>query len=107
MNASISNLLSTIVATFAPVRPTRVSFPSSAVDSTEPVEIQKRSTLKIAKPLGRTVTCLTGTVWVTVDCDCRDHVLEAGQSFAPTTDKLMMVHALEQSTVRIVTSRGR
>jgi len=107
MNASILNFISTIVPKLAPVRPTRASYPPSAVDLTKPVEIQKRSTLKIANSLGRKVTCLTGTVWITVDYDRRDHILEAGQSFVPVTNELVLVHALERATVDIVTVQGR
>ncbi len=37
--------------------------------------------LALAHGAGRRVACLAGALWVTQDCDTRDIVLEAGESF--------------------------
>lgn len=49
---------------------------------------------------GGTIACIQGCVWLTHDGDCRDIVLEAGQSHVADRDSRLVVHALERSTVR-------
>ena len=64
-------------------------------------EIARRDTVKIARAQGAVVECLDGCVWITLDGDLRDCVLEAGQSLCIDRDRRVLVHALKTSRVRI------
>ena len=44
-------------------------------------ELGTSATTWIARPLGRTVTCESGTLWLTFDNEPADVILEAGQSY--------------------------
>ena len=47
------------------------------------------------------VTCTRGSVWVTLDDDVRDFVLEAGESFRVPARKRAVVYAFEVSVVAL------
>lgn len=49
---------------------------------------------------GVTVECLSGQIWITLDGDPRDVVLDPGQMFTAERDKRILVMALEEATVR-------
>lgn len=54
----------------------------------------------------RSVECLRGSVWLTIDNDPRDVVLKAGESFhAKPTDRVI-VQALAAARVRCLAERG-
>lgn len=55
----------------------------------------------VRQPLGRTVTCDAGTLWLTFDCKSLDIVLEAGQSHRCADATALMVYALEPARVRL------
>jgi hypothetical protein len=50
------------------------------------------------------VECLEGCVWLTHDGDCRDVVIDAGQSFVADRDSRLLIHALSGSSIRLVRS---
>lgn len=64
-------------------------------------ELPKGRTLTLRKPLGQRVECLDGCVWITLDGDPRDVVLEAGQAFTADRNQPALIHALEASLVRV------
>ena len=43
-------------------------------------QLEKNATTWIARPLGRTITCATGTLWLIFDNELADVILEAGES---------------------------
>lgn len=53
---------------------------------------------------GGRIECTEGTVWLTHDGDCRDVVLEAGQSHMVDRDSRLVIYALSTSAVRLVSS---
>lgn len=55
----------------------------------------------VRRPLGRTVTCVAGTLWLTFDGTPQDIVLEAGQSHRCRDDAALMVYALDAARVRL------
>jgi hypothetical protein len=65
-------------------------------------EIAKYETVTVMQPQGSIIECLNGSIWVTLDFDPRDVVLEAGQSFIADSDQRLLVHALNESRVRIL-----
>lgn len=74
-----------------------------AVAPTAPVagELDKGTTTWIASPLGRTVTCETGTLWLTFDNEPTDVILEAGQSHPCVKAAKLAIHALSAARVSV------
>ncbi|MEO6032586.1 MAG: DUF2917 domain-containing protein [Burkholderiaceae bacterium] len=64
-------------------------------------ELSKGRTLILLEPLGRGVECLEGCVWITLDHDRRDFIVEAGQTFTACSNQRALIHALETSRVRV------
>ena len=50
---------------------------------------------------GSSVECTQGCVWLTYDGDCRDVVLQAGQSHVGDRDTRLVISAMEPSAVRL------
>ena len=53
---------------------------------------------------GGRIECTDGTVWLTHDGDCRDVVLEAGQSHMADRDSRLVIYALSSSVVRLTSA---
>lgn len=54
---------------------------------------------QVKSPLGVTLECLSGQVWITLDGDPRDVVLDPGQMFTVDRDQRTLVMALDEATV--------
>lgn len=65
-------------------------------------EIARNGILEVQQPLGVTIECLAGAVWVTLDTDARDVVLDAGQAFVVDRNQRTLLQALTVSRVRLV-----
>jgi hypothetical protein len=63
--------------------------------------LEKNATTWIARPLGRTVTCETGTLWLTFDNESADVILEAGQSHRCAKGSKLAIHALSAARVSV------
>jgi Protein of unknown function (DUF2917) len=63
--------------------------------------LTKDSTLTLQRPQGARVECLKGQLWITLDHDMRDIILEAGQSYCADHQSRMLIHALAASNLRI------
>jgi hypothetical protein len=63
--------------------------------------ICKQATLRYPNLLGARIECLEGDVWVTLDSDCRDVVLRAGQSLLVDRETQVLIHALADACTRI------
>lgn len=76
-------------------RPVASAGPSSQL-------LHKTATLVVRNPLGVTVECIQGSLWLTHDGDCKDIILEAGQRYSSATRARLLVHALDTAQVRLV-----
>jgi quercetin dioxygenase-like cupin family protein len=65
-------------------------------------EIAKNAILEVKQPYGVTIECMEGAVWVTLDGDSRDVVLDAGQSFTVDRNQRTLLQALEAARVRFI-----
>lgn len=65
-------------------------------------EIARHKILEVKQPLGVTIECLEGSVWVTLDGDSRDVVLDAGQSFVVDRNQRTLLQALDAARVRLI-----
>jgi hypothetical protein len=64
-------------------------------------EIQAREALALRNGRGSTVTCISGTIWLTMEDDSRDVVLTAGDSFVVNRRGLTILAAHEASVVDV------
>ncbi len=65
-------------------------------------EIARNKILEVKQAFGVTIECLEGSVWVTLDGDSRDVVLEAGQSFVVDRDQRTLLQALDAARIRLI-----
>lgn len=74
--------------------------PSQAISHT-PRAMRARSTLSLADQQGQRVACLDGQVWITLQDDVRDVVLEAGDCFVIDRPGLTLVFALGDAILTV------
>lgn len=73
----------------------------SRVHQTNPDMTFTRNQIREVKtPLGVTMECLSGRVWITLDGDLRDVVLDEGQTFTVDRNQRTLVMALDEATIR-------
>jgi Protein of unknown function (DUF2917) len=65
------------------------------------VSLSEQESTALMSFRGGCVECIEGCLWLTHDGDCRDIVLEAGQSHVADRDSRLVIHALARSTVRL------
>lgn len=63
--------------------------------------LDQGATTWITRPLGCTVTCETGTLWLAFDGEATDVILEAGQSHRCTKASKLSVHAMSDACVTV------
>jgi hypothetical protein len=89
--------MTTLIADFAafPVRFSRhPSIAPSECPSNAPHELAADGVLRVRWPLGQTVRCLTGSVWLTLDGDNRDIVLSAGAEHRCDRNSMLLIQAI-------------
>lgn len=69
-------------------------------------EIAKAGIHEVKQALGVTIECLEGSVWVTLDGDLRDLVLDAGQSCKIDRKRRVLIQALDTARVRLTPLSG-
>jgi Protein of unknown function (DUF2917) len=78
----------------------RVPAPSApAVPSVRTLEA--RASVRIARPMGSTVSCEAGTLWLTFDKEPQDLIVEAGQSHHCTMASGLVIHALTNARLTV------
>lgn len=63
--------------------------------------LEKGATTWNSQPLGRTVSCETGTLWLTFDNEALDVILEAGQSHCCAKASRLAIHALAAARITV------
>ncbi|WP_440533245.1 DUF2917 domain-containing protein [Variovorax sp. YR566] len=74
---------------------------SSSSTSRFHVNLPKRSVFTVPDGAGVGIECRSGSVWVTLDRDTRDIVLEPGDRFESTDHRRVLVSALEPSCITV------
>jgi len=69
-------------------------------DSVE-ISLAPHGLFEVADPAGRRIECSRGTVWLTLDGDTRDVILEAGESFFTTEHRRALVYALGAASLQV------
>jgi hypothetical protein len=80
-------------------RPARAKVHTTCAEMT----FNRNQIREVKHPLGITIECTSGQVWITLDNDPRDVVLAKGQTFTVDRDKRTLVMALYEATVRCTT----
>ena len=65
------------------------------------LQLAANATTWITRPLGRIVTCETGTLWLAFDNEPADVILEAGQSHRCAKASKLSIHALAAARVSV------
>jgi hypothetical protein len=65
------------------------------------VEMAHQTLYEVPDAGGLTLRCLSGCLWITLDHDARDIILDAGQSFVPEGQQRAIVYALETSRLKL------
>lgn len=65
------------------------------------VDLPRRAMLKLPDAAGLRIRCRTGTLWITLDGDCCDYVVEAGEQFTTDAHRPAIVYALKPATVQV------
>ena len=65
-------------------------------------EIAMDRILEIKQGAGITIECLEGSVWVTLDGNMRDVILDPGRSFNVDRKRRILIQALDAARVRLI-----
>lgn len=68
------------------------------------LNLRQDAMLRLPDTAGVQIVCRDGTVWITLDRDPRDIVLEAGGRFAGTEHRRAVVMALAPSSISVCTA---
>jgi Protein of unknown function (DUF2917) len=79
----------------------RMQRAAASVPSSTTQALPMHATVRVSAAPGARIDCLEGCIWVTVDGDRRDVIVEAGGSFAFDRRGRALVHALERARVRL------
>jgi hypothetical protein len=69
------------------------------------MSLRARHLLEVPQAQGVRIGCTRGSLWITVDGDPRDVVLEAGESFVGERPGRMLVYALSPSSLSMQPAR--
>ncbi len=88
-------LLTALLALFKRV-PTPTAPAACAVQ-----ELDAGTIVRVAQPMGRTISCQTGSLWLTFDNQPQDVVIEAGQSHRCTNGSALLIQSLVNARVLV------
>jgi hypothetical protein len=80
-----------------------IAMNTTALLDREEFDLAARALLDIPDISGTQVACRRGSLWITLDNDSRDIVLEAGESFFSTEHRRALVYAFQASVVAMRT----
>jgi hypothetical protein len=64
-----------------------------------PVDLPRRAMLKLADAAAVQIECRSGSLWITLDDDRRDFIVEAGERFSTPAHTQAIVYALRAAVV--------
>ena len=64
-------------------------------------KLQPAHSIRFDDASGHALQCLAGSLWITHDHDPRDVIVEAGESYRVVSHQHMIVHALQESALRM------
>jgi hypothetical protein len=70
-------------------------------------KLEAGASVRIARPMGSTVFCEAGTLWLTFDNEPQDLIVEAGQSYHCTMASGLLIHALGNARLSVDHAPGQ
>ena len=77
---------------------------SSDATSRLDLHLQPQAMFNLPDAAGAHIVCRSGCLWITLDGDLRDFVLEAGESFTTTEHRRALIYALKPSCMAVSSS---
>ena len=65
------------------------------------LNLERSALFNLPDAAGVQIVCRDGTVWITLDNDQRDYVLEAGDSFTNAEHKRALIYAMRPSSIGV------
>jgi hypothetical protein len=65
------------------------------------LNLEHRALFNLPDAAGVHIVCREGSVWITLDNDLRDYVLEAGDTFTNAEHKRALIYAMRPSTIAV------
>ena len=69
------------------------------------LDMERRAMFNLPDAAGVDIVCRDGTVWITLDNDIRDYVLEAGDSFRNTQHTRALIYAMRPSRIAVTAAK--
>lgn len=73
----------------------------ASLSSSARMQLPKRAFMHVPDAAAVALECQEGSLWITVDHDTRDTVLQAGQRFTGSSHRHALVYALEATSLCI------
>lgn len=77
---------------------------SSDATSALDLHLQPQAMFNLPDAAGARIVCRSGCLWITLDGDLRDFVLEPGESFTTTEHRRALIYALKPSCMAVSSS---
>jgi hypothetical protein len=71
------------------------------------LNLERSALFNLPDAAGVQIVCRDGTVWITLDNDLRDYVLEAGDTFTNADHKRALIYAMKPSTIAITSGMAQ
>lgn len=95
------NLALTLAPAFPRFALFRLPAPRQSAARSSLRNVAHRACLDMGNAEGLTISCIRGAVWLTHDGDCKDVVLQAGESHAITRRERLIAQGLEDSILQV------
>ena len=79
--------------------------PEAATKADAPVDLPRRAMLKLPDAAAVQIECRSGSLWITLDDDPRDFIVEAGERFSTAAHTPAIVYALQAAVVLVQAQR--
>jgi hypothetical protein len=64
-----------------------------------PIDLPRRAMFKLPDAAAVQIECRSGSLWITLDGDTRDFIVEAGERFSTESHRQAIVYALQAAVV--------
>ena len=64
-----------------------------------PIDLPRRAMFKLPDAAAVQIECRSGSLWITLDGDTRDFIVEAGERFSTESHRPAIVYALQSAVV--------
>ena len=72
-----------------------------AANPAGPVDLPRRAMLTLPDAAAVQIECRSGSLWITLDGDPRDFIVEAGERFTTDTHRPAIVYALQPASLMV------